>query len=302
MPDEYDRWGPFWSTNHFQGLQRIRSGNYLAISGNGKTHSHLFIIEMRSRARNGPFGSNLTSRDENLPRFDKVVKKVAIHSEMTHAGGFQSVGDYIAVGIEHDGLSRVILYDVSEPTSPKSVNEVDRTSLALVAGQKPSAGAVGILKQSDGKYLLVVGRADSLVLDFYRSRGDSLDVTGFDFIGSWKKAELKSDNGMDDNFGKYQSLNLIQQCDGEVFLLGLHRRGGTGGVTGGGSDFADLFRVKFKRNGQPEITKTANKHLTCDGCNMDAGSGVFVDVSGAMYIYGVEHWYDDSQVRFNEFS
>lgn len=282
---------------HFQGVQRLRCQKYIAVTGSGKSHSNLYIIEMRSRPVSGPFGSNLTSRKKNPPDSDKIIKEFRIDSDLKHAGGFQQVGNYLAIGIEEGETSQIVFLDVSKPETPESIDRLDRSGLPKLHDTKPSAGAVAILKESDGKYLLIVGRGNSNVLDFYRSKRDRLEFKGSKPFASWHEDELKKGKGMDDEFGNYQNINLLQQCDGKLFLVGLHRNQALGG-----RDYADLFRINFKDDGHPVITKIANKHLVCKGCNMDAGGGVFVDSSGKLYLYGVQHWLEDKRLRFNEFT
>ena len=113
-------------------------------------------------------------------------------------------------------------------------------------------------------------------------------------------------------FGNYQNINLIRQCDGQLFFVGLHNNVNLGGVLGGGEDWADLFKLDLlpvSQTGNPGvvahhtvITKIANRHMSCqDMCNFDAGAGMYVDTNGGLFIYGVEHWRHSGVVRVNEF-
>jgi len=251
FPGEYSSAG-----SHFQGIQRLSSGEHLAISGSSSGAAHLFIVRMASRPAVGRLRSNRLSSNVP-PAVDLIVRVVETNRELlddpggdlsrllTHGGGIQVIGDVLAMGIEGGGRSRVVFYDVRSPESPRKLGyEVDRPSAP--------AGACGILRRADGRYLLLVGRSESNVLDFYLSAGTSLrdGDPGFGFLDTWFEGELRAENGMDHEFGDYQGLNLLRQEDGTAFLIGFHRN--LDFLFG--DDFADLFRLEIQGT-QAVITK-----------------------------------------------
>jgi hypothetical protein len=126
-------------------------------------------------------------------------------------------------------------------------------------------------------------------------------------LDNWNEGELRSSIG-DWEFGNYQNLNLVTQCDGTLFLVGTHLN------SYNREDWIDLFRLS-EEYGQTVITKVAKKHLYCGypspgydsgtnrQCNLDAAGGVYVDPSGQLIVYGTEHDNDgpNGSVKMMEF-
>ncbi len=272
---------------HFQGIQRLRNGKFMAVTGSHDRVSHLFIVEMGSRPSRGKYRSNRLSSN-TPPSNDVVVAVEEIDSHLKHAGGLQVTGDYLAIGVEEGQESKVFFYDVSNPRNPvKLPYVIDRPNV--------SAGATAIVQQSDGRFLVLVGGYNSNDLDFYRSTRTSLATDpGFTFVGDWNENSL---TGMDREFGNYQNINLVRQCDGQLYFVGLHKNSYVAG-----QDWIDLFRLNISASGSVSIRKMANRHLYCrDTCNFDAGAGIFFDSATSMIVYGIEHKRASGRVRFNEF-
>lgn len=305
-------------SSHYQGIQRLRRGNFLAVSGSTSQAAELLIVHLPSRVGTGRLQSNrLVSNPIPLlpnqpPASDRVVRVEPMDRIFTHAGGFQIVGDYLTVGVEKGSESKVLFYDLVNPSSPVKLPyeiirkpegppPVDPTPAVLAEYKRP-AGAVGMVKRKDGRYFLVVGRTNSNILDFYLSTTATMQNAQFILVTTWREREVRAENGMDREFGNYQNLNFVRQCDGQIFLVGLHNNTAGLNIVHIGEDWADLFRVEFAANRQAIITKVANRHLYCkDMCNLDAGGGVYVEPSGGLLIYGIEHWRHNNMARLNEF-
>ena len=293
-------------SSHYQGIQRL--GNYLAISGSAAHAGEIMVVEMQSRAKTGRFRSNRLSSN-TPPNNDRVIKVIEASRTLTHAGGFQIMGEVLAVGVEGSNQSEVVFYNIKDPTNPQELYRISRSGTIGGFSEKPSAGATALVQRPDGRFLLLVGRSDSNVLDFYLSRNANILTNTFVHVDSWHEHELQ---GMDREFGNYQNINFVRQCDGQVFVVGLHKNVNLGGILSGGEDWADLFKLELLQIGQignpgilrhhTVVTKIANRHLYChDICDFDAGAGVYVDSQGELFIYGVEHWRHKGIVRFNEF-
>ena len=277
--------------SHFQGIQRLRAGSHLAVSGSSHSNSHVFIVRLGSRqGGDGRFRSNRI--DSNTPpNEDRIVDRIDVSSEFRHAGGIQVIGDYLVVGVEEDGASEVHFYDVSIPTAHRKIPYV-------IDRPRDPAGAVAITRLwQDDRYLLIVGRKGSNILDVYRSRTTTLEDPDFEFIDTWRESELRSANGQDREFGNYQNLNLVMEYGGQAHLIGLHRNA----ELTFGRDYADMFTFDLAGD-NAVVTKVANMHMTCvDECNYDAGAGLYLDDHGRFMYYSVEHWRDAGWVKFNEF-
>ena len=294
--------------HHWQGVQRPMSGGaqYLAFSRSLESGSDfgLAIVFMESRddANGERFRSNRLNPALGInatppPAGDKIITRRNMIGDHNHAGGMQMTGDFLAVPFEGGTGSEVVLYDLSDPTDPtESPNHIDHSSLSS------QAGTASIAKLADGRFMLIIGRADANILDFYVSNTADLATTQFTHFDTWSEGELLTDIG-DTEFGNYQNLNLLTKCDGTLYMVGTHQNS----IFSGSEDFIDLYRVE-NSSGEARITKVAKRHLTCDyrgvnNCNFDAAGGIYVDPQGRLLLYGSEHDNDGPQgtTKFEEF-
>lgn len=294
-------------SHHWQGVQRLVSGNarYLAVSRNidDLTDDVSFVVvKMGSRNDTGlRFRSNRlfpTTFFEATapPASDGIVKTVPVLPGFKHAGGMQLSGNFLVVPFEDGPGSKAVFYDLSNPENPQELtNHVDHSSLSS------EAGTASLIKLMSGHFLLIIGRKNANILDFYVSQGTDLTTTAFDLFDSWDEGELLTTIG-DEEFGNYQNLNLLTRCNGDLYLIGTHKNSLTS------QDFTDLYRVSNGVGDEVVITKVAKKHVICkyrgiNHCNLDAAGGTYVDPGGRLYIYGVEHDNDGpgGSVKFEEF-
>lgn len=301
---------PVTLSNHWQGIQRLpgAGGRYLAVSHSGTTKAFT-VVEMGSRNTEGArFRSNRLEPDVSYPATpppgsDQAIADVWFWDmSYTHSGGMQASGNLLAVSLESSGNGRVIFYDLATPWSPV------RLPVSQL-GQTAEVGTASLAKLSEGRFLLIIGRANANNLEFYRSTETNLRsaTVGFTWLDNWNEGELRSTLG-DWEFGNYQGLNLITQCDGTLFLAGTHLNSYTG------EDWIDLFRLT-EEYGQTVLTKVAKRHLYCGypspgydsgtnrHCNLDAAGGVYVDPWGQLLVYGTEHDNDgpSGSVKMMEF-
>ena len=289
--------------NHFQGIQRLKSGQYLVVSGSDVNipSSHLFIIKMGSRNSSGRFRSNLlesSSPDSD----DKIVKTISIDSVMWHAGGLSVLGDILAVPLEGDNSGKIIFYDMTDPENPVLCNHyIDRPS--------SKSGAIALTRVSNGQYLLAAwSDSDSLPkrIDFYLSNTSDFD-DGFDSNSyvTWYHTAVQAINGQDANFSNFQAINFINQADGQLYLVGLHNNSSLAPVING-DDWADLYTVDFLNNNYssvPVITKVANRHFYCkdNQGNFDAAAGIYTDENGNVGVYSAYFYIENSLLKLTEF-
>jgi hypothetical protein len=276
--------------HHWQGVQRLMggAGRYLAISRSLESEStdvSFVVVEMASRDSEGlRYRSNRLNPSWPIaftapPTTDRIVLTVPHETGFDHAGGMQALGNVLAVPFEGGGAhSKVVFYDVADPLHPVRLpNVVDHSPLS------DDAGTATLGKLANGHFLLVIGRNNANILDFYVSTGTDLRTTGYEWFDTWDEDELTGD---DSEFGNYQNLNFIAQCDGTLFMVGTHRNA-AGGL---GDDFIDLFKVINGAGNDVAIEKVAQKHLFCSGnCDFDAAGGAYVDPRGQLYVYGTTH-------------
>jgi hypothetical protein len=307
------------SSRHVQGVARLAQGAYLALSGSNS--SDLFIVDLASRSdaptvrwgSNRPGGAAPPSGDAVIAQLD--VGAAAGYPGLDHAGGIQAIGDYVVVGLEPLGAtsstpsSAVAIVRADVPTAPWVTSVIDRTG-------RGTAGATGITRLADGRWLLAVGEFDSARIDLYVSTGADLGTAIWTLVDEWSRGDVgglcaaagQSVSGA--GYGAYQNLNLITQANGQLYLVGTHR-------DSSGADFADLYRVEFFGSLPPcgfgnttsgwklRLTKVAKKHVTCtDYCDFDGGGGVYINsTAGELYLYGAERLYSGTRgyLRLNEF-
>jgi len=133
------------------------------------------------------------------------------------------------------------------------------------------------------------------------------------FLGTpvrWQRGELAAGKDGDHNFGDYQSIQIVTQSDGNIFLIGLHNTSPTA-PTIPGRDFVDLFAVTFPPSvldaeptlAKPAITKVGKRQMFCHDlqCNMDGAAGVHVTDAGQLVVYATYHWRSGGIIRLTEF-
>jgi len=296
-------------SEHFQGIVRQQDQHYLFISGSGETENmgQVFVAELSSLPSSGAMGSNTVNKwgGPRQPSWGDSVKDVIqVDGEFWHSGGMSSFGDYLVVGAEAGcsttdrilggctSQSRVHFYNTANPVSPKKLPYiVDRPTA--------SAGACALTQQEDGRFLLMVGREDSAILDFYLSSGTSLETDpGFKLVNTWYKDSLLAAPGQWADFGQYQNLNFVRQKGGKLFMIGTYRT-----MNGLGDDTTDLYEVDARAPQHISITKVSSKHMSClsGTCNFQAGGGAYVDSETRLLIYATNWEPKSGAITVNEF-
>ena len=178
-------------------------------------------------------------------------------STFTHAGGFQICGDLLAIGAEAQcspfqrvlggcaKTSKVLFFDVSDPLNPVKLPSV-------IERPGKTAGAVGIARQANGKWLVMVGDSDNDNIDLYVEQDD----TSFKPVASWNKRELLKDAGVEGSYKSYQNMNVLLQSDGQIFMVCTALSS-----MFMGSDYFDLFTVQPAGNGRATITMVDSKKV-----------------------------------------
>ncbi|CAE8743974.1 unnamed protein product [Polarella glacialis] len=316
--DGYNNYIPPYSA-HFQGIQRLRpksgASTFLAMTGSCHTAGNLFIAEIKQAAASGPLVPAST-RGNAFAAFNPfkavlsgsvvtVVNVSALDDALTHTGGPAVWGNVLAVGVEAGcqtmmecpKKSKVIFYDVSDPLSLQKLPYfIDRPTL--------NAGAVGLVQQANGKFLLVVGDVDSAVLDFYVSSttsGDLLTDPGWHQVASWKQEELLVKVGLLNYYLWYHNLNLVVQKDGTIFMIGSSRS-----PMAIGRDYFELFTVQPSESGV-QVAKVASRAMVSHGCDFNAAAAIYVDSATSMLGYcsgwlpGNPYAPDAGVIHLNEF-
>lgn len=198
---------------------------------------------------------------------------------LDHAGGLQVARRVLAVGVEDPRAkdrSRVVFLDCADPTSIRVLDHltIDRPG----DGQLPeprrwTAGAVG-LSGGRARAVVVVGSWDSAELDFYRAtRRDLTDPRcRFRHVAEWARDDADTSSWVDDNWGGYQSLNLVRWTR-RLFVV-------AGNRNDDGEDWIDLYEIDLDLPPATRLTKLARRHMSCrDGASFRWAGGFDSDGS-----------------------
>jgi len=262
---------------HFQGIQRVTTTsprkNRLLVITSSSDHEGYFVTcsmaEDWMSGRANPPTVVSTSPDGK--------------TGFNHAGGFQAFGAFLAIGAENinvENTSEVQFWVLGEV--PERVPaEIQKTIERCATGHKCTAGAVGITSNGKGA-VLAIGSYDCDTIDFYTCGADPFTGTPFQFLYTWSEDAVDNkDSWIDHNFGSYQNINLITDVVGNMFMVAFDRAGY--------SDWMDLYSVDLTAGPNYALRKLAKKHMYCtDGCEFDAGSGIFIASADEFDVYAVK--------------
>ena len=222
------------------------------------------------------------------------------------------MGDFAAVPLQYDfwdqsgppndGLSKVVFFDLFDPTLPVRVAEVVRRGL------QENAGAVAVTKliagSFTGRYFMAVESDDVREIQFYLSNGNGIRGGAEVFPETfwiWSTYHNDAPN--------YNNINFVQQCNGQLYMLGTYNSG----LAGGGTNYADLYavtppsRLPGGEVTPPAVSHVATRSLTCDTgdwCNFGASAGAYVSSTNELILYSTHYYRNvggDDQLRMKEF-
>ena len=272
------------NTQHYQSIQRLSSAGrptfFVSRNGNpvffgSAQPGNLLVVRLDSRQTHGErVRSNKLRKGVRTPSTvpptnDRVVRTVTFDGTFlngvrlpryAHVGGMQLVGDILAVALEHPlttGLpsGMIMLFDVSNPLSPVVLHKIALSH---------KAGGVALSRHASRWLMLVIGPDDNRTLRAYQSNRSNLrdPATTFQFVDLWNRSELPNPLVWPTGSTGMQTINLIRQCNGRLFLLGNWNSLITPGV---GTDYISLFEVSLA--GSPRrlaLTFVSRKHR-CNG-------------------------------------
>jgi hypothetical protein len=266
---------------HFQGIQRLATApQQVVITSSSNSQAYFVICDINADGVTG--------------RAQPPVTMAAL--PLRHCGGCQTIGNILVAGVEDDDqrrVSQVQFWDLSQTPVPLGAMTIQRSGAQDVS----TAGAVGLTSFGSGT-ALAVATWDANTIDFYASAGDPYQDSPLQLRFTWRKSTAVKTGWIDNNFGNYQSVNLLTQTDGQLFLVGFNRNGS--------DDWMDLFSVDLAAPPVSALRKLAKKHMYCtDGCAFDKGAGIFVPSSAAFEVYAVKGTSGDhatgTTIRANHF-
>jgi len=327
---------------HYQGIQRWQAPGlgtpYLFVTRAGVTDSdraNMLIVRMGTREPAGErMRSNRLLKDkstnETPPPASDVVVQNWNFAGWHHVGGVQLAGDILAVPLEDPHGCRdcetgqVVFLNVENPA-----NSVQLSYTLNISGHK--AGVVGITKlpEPDGHFLMVLAWDKNDKLEFYRSTRKSFFESGFEFRkhDEWDAGELLGafNEWPHGSPTCYQSLSLVNQGDGKIFMIGARNTSELTPIVNGEDRLAVFEILGYQANvmvtNVAVLQRAPEKHVWCNSAgdattpppvriatldvNADflSASGTYVSPSGELLLYAAEHWNDgvNRSVRMVEF-
>ena len=141
-------------------------------------------------------------------------------------------------------------------------------------------------RTSDSAYLFMVFGYDSKDVELFLSTTSMpIATAGWLSMGAWLIGFSP----------KYQNIRLNTKRNSQLFAFGTNQ-------SSDGEDCADLYRVMVNASTyKPTFAKVAIRHMYCKTantrntrcCDFRAGGGPFIDSTGHIILYGIEH-YDDA--------
>ncbi|WP_209331900.1 hypothetical protein [Lunatimonas salinarum] len=219
------------SGGHIQGIQLQHTGQdtFAFLSGSSSEIAYMAKVQLNA-------GLAKTLAIDTL-----------LQAPFRHAGGFQLMGQNLAVGIEDNHLrtrSQVLVYDVSlEQPWRQPIYTVQRSG----PYERSTAGAVGITSHQ-GQIILAVADWNARNLDIYSlPENDFQERTGtFEPITSLEIDGLDRTEWQDAEWHPYQNIHLISDQK-HLYLVGLAR-------TSSDQHIADLFTLHISDVGETATT------------------------------------------------
>lgn len=183
---------------------------------------------------------------------EATLHKLA-NEPLRHAGGCQLAAGKVFAGIEDNAAkdkSDVVMF-------APGIKPVETLIKRSGNFKRSTAGAVGAL-YLNGNYLVAVADWDSRNIDFYRSGTKGLDsVASYTASGKW---------------GSYQSINMLADTAGAVFLIGFCREGK--------NNRADLFSVI-----NYELQLLSSRYFECtNGSSFRYAAGVGITTGNKLVV------------------
>ena len=311
---------------HYQGIQRLaepgnpvffvsRNNNPYEGVGNPAGPGSIAVVEFSStwsigeRVRSNRLQSGSTTPETAPPIGDRGIDYISFDGTewpaFAHVGGMQLLDGILAIALEaeyplplsgYPGM--IVLADVSDPENPIKLQE---TYVPHGAG----AVALGRSLEPDGRWLggyRMIVMKDGLHVYESNRRDLRSDELGWVKRDAWHWSELVGGHWYTGSTA-HQSINLIEQCDGKVFLIG------TRGTPGVAEDYASLYELSFTASDDLRVEFVSEQHVYCNSesglsCNFTAAAAPYVSPSGELILYATEHEDDGGNggwVRMAEF-
>lgn len=291
--------------NHFQAVGRfgnsVHGYNYMYWAGSDWHEdggSSLYFAKMGSRPGHIPFTSPSYSNRSNFPsgqsapdwrdstyRVMHFEKGFYEGTARWHAGGAQEYDGIIALALENgkneQTRSLVTFIDVTNPNSPQRITSAEFTV------PRHQLGGVGLTRNRDGRWLLATWWDIDMELRIYMS--NSTDIRGGFDTGHYLRAYAAGQgNEQLSGANKYQTINFVNDCNGDFYIAGLYNTGAFKGAPFA-DDKLDLFKIGRGTGavGSYRFTKVLQKQfwVNHDYAHFLDASGLYISPAGKLMLY-----------------
>ena len=235
------------SGGHLQGIQAL-SDSVFVVTGSSSSYSYYLIA--------------------NKTQFTSI-RKIS-DAPFCHAGGCQVCGDHLVVGVEdNQAKDKSNIVDVLLDTKG---DELDKEAFIQRKGifKRSTAGAVGeICTDTNPNWVMAVADWDSRNIDFYYSIKNEDRFTITDSAANMIVPP-------EHRWCAYQSINLIRDTAGKVYLIGF----GLDGL----QNRADLFEVTLRPD-RADLKLINTRNFKCRGTSFRYGSGIYINEASQLHIY-----------------
>lgn len=303
--------GDFPTTNHIEGVARLKHDSYVALSGTGEGDSHLFMARLPEQQSNlGCWQTNYPpAADNGITNFpaSHVIDPQHFYK---HAGGISTFGDFLAVPLEDSGSlfplrlknSRVVFYDVHHPDTPVKL------PVSIARPEYEKAGAAGVHRFIDGRYLVAVQSDCPSEIQFYYTNGPSIRdnpaftktyaYSTYNYPEDFPPSYCNDPIPIPPNGGSIQNVNLVEECGslGLYMIVTWNTR-----TFPEGTNKARLYLLQPSTpagwGGPLLITRVGTKDFPDHTFyNWSAAAGTAVTSDGQIAMYGTNEDRDDSAV------
>ncbi len=291
MPNgEY--WNDFPTTNHIEGVARLKNDPYVAMTGTGQGDSHLFLARLPEMQINtGCWTPNYPPAPDNgIVNFPSHFIIDPLHN-YKHAGALSVFGDFAAIPLEAPSStvwprSRVAFFDLSDPAAPAL------QSAQILRPEYTKAGAAGVAKLQDGRYVVAVQSDCPAEIQFYVSDGTPIvgnpTFTKTYAYSTYNYPEDFPSCSTPVGFGQIQNVNLVQQCGSEGLYMIVTWVTQT---VPEGTNRARLYLVQPRAAGNWMgsllVTRVGTINLPQDSFySFAAAGGTYVTADGQLSLYG----------------
>jgi hypothetical protein len=221
---------------HVQGVARLRDRNgrgRMALTNHEAGPGfRLASYEIPPEGDNG--NGELVLGDE----VDFQIRDVDAYGHHNHPGGMQAQGDIVAIAMEddedEDGVNEdaaVYFLEVTDSIRFLSALHLDGSQGEEEQDERTKAASAGFVRLASNHYLLAVSgsKHGTQGIWFYHSDSTEIDEeTTWEYLDFYKPScEGFGVDGDDCYVGSSGALNLVSDCNGDIYVLAMHGTQGT---------------------------------------------------------------------------